>query len=507
MAGSAGMEAEATGKRPLGTSLMESDIHGMTANGFMSASLSPPLCVVSIGTTASSRGWVAAIAVSRKSRTPERRGDAPPRWRLRAEAVGVTIWQAAAVRTEVGAMVVAVLVLGTTDARAQDDGWFERDAATGGWGGARQRLVEVGVAPQARYTTDLLANPIGGAKQGFAYAGELEASLEFDLERLLGLKGSSFLVAASWASGRDLSERKIDNLFTVSQIFNGQSVRLAQMYFEQKLLEERLSLAIGRLTTGDDFATSDLFENYVSAGVNGNPFSLPLNAPSFSSAPIASWGVRAIVEPSERLRLAAGVYNADPKVGEDDQNGIDFVLNPEDGVLVIAEAGYRHGQEDGDAGLPGTLKIGGYCDSSEFESFSDPGDERKGNCGLYALLDQMAYLEGGASDEQGLTPWVTLTFAPIEAVNTLPFFAAGGLVYHGLFPGRDDDTTNLGVYYGRFSDDLPDQSFETVLELNHRFQLAPWLHVSPDLQYVFRPNGSDDEPDAAVVGAEVGLDF
>jgi carbohydrate-selective porin OprB len=46
-----------------------------------------------------------------------------------------------------------------------------------------------------------------------------------------------------------------------------------------------------------------------------------------------------------------------------------------------------------------------------------------------------------------------------------------------------------------------------VLEVNHRFRLAPWLYVTPDLQYVFRPNGGDDEPDAAVVGGEIGIDF
>jgi carbohydrate-selective porin OprB len=37
--------------------------------------------------------------------------------------------------------------------------------------------------------------------------------------------------------------------------------------------------------------------------------------------------------------------------------------------------------------------------------------------------------------------------------------------------------------------------------------LAPWLHVTPDFQYVFWPNGSDDEPDAAVLGVEIGIDF
>jgi porin len=119
----------------------------------------------------------------------------------------------------------------------------------------------------------------------------------------------------------------------------------------------------------------------------------------------------------------------------------------------------------------------------------------------------MVYREGGAGSEQGLTPWAAFTFAPLQRVNTLPLFAAAGLVWQGLFPGRDDDTSNLGAYYGRFSDDLSDRRFETVVGLNHRFQVAPWLYVTPDLQYVIRPGGSDQEPDALVIGAEIGVDF
>jgi porin len=402
---------------------------------------------------------------------------------------------------------VALFSLTAAAAQAQDRSWLEQATATGSWGGARERIVAAGITPAASYTTDLLANPVGGAKQGFAYAGELEASLELNLETLLGLKGSSFLIAAAWSSGQDLSDRKIGNLFTVAQAFEGQSVRLAQMYFEQELLDGAASLAIGRLSTGDDFATSGLYDNYVSSGINDNPFSISANAASFSSDPVASWGVRAIVEPTQSWQLAAGVYNADPKVGDDDEHGVDFVLNPEDGVLAIAEAGYLRNQENGATGLPGNFNLGGYYDSSEFASLSAPERERRGNYGLYVLLDQMVYREGGAGSGQGLTPWAALTFAPIERVNTLPLFAAGGLVYRGLVPGRDDDTTNLGVYYGAFSDDLPDQRFETVLEVNHRFQLTPWLYATPDFQYVFRPGGSDEEPDAAVLGAEIGVDF
>jgi porin len=401
----------------------------------------------------------------------------------------------------------ALLGAGAAGARAQHGSRLEQETATGSWGGARERIVAAGITPRASYATDLLANPVGGAKQGFAYAGNLEASLEFDLDRLLGRAGWKFFIGASWASGRDLSERKIDNLFTVAQTFDGQSVRLAQMYFEQELLHERLSMAIGRLSAGEDFATSDLYENYVSAGVNGNPFSISLNAASFSSDPVTSWGVRAIAQPSGRFRLAAGIYNADPGVGEDDENGVDFVLDPQDGVLAIAEAGYRRNQEDGDSGLPGNVTIGGYYDSSDYESFADPDDEREGNYGLYVLLDQMLYREGGAGSTQGLTSWAAFTVAPVQSANTLPFFAAGGLVYQGLLQGRGDDTTNLGVYYGRFSDNLAEQTFETVVEVNHRFQLAPWLYVTPDFQYVFRPGGGDAEADAAVLGGEIGIDF
>jgi carbohydrate-selective porin OprB len=87
------------------------------------------------------------------------------------------------------------------------------------------------------------------------------------------------------------------------------------------------------------------------------------------------------------------------------------------------------------------------------------------------------------------------------------FSASGGLVYQGLIPGRDEDLTALAVYYGKFSDRLENQNAETVVEANYRLQLAPWLYVTPDFQYVIRPNGQSDIDDAAVFGGEIGIDF
>jgi carbohydrate-selective porin OprB len=76
-----------------------------------------------------------------------------------------------------------------------------------------------------------------------------------------------------------------------------------------------------------------------------------------------------------------------------------------------------------------------------------------------------------------------------------------------MFPGRDDDVTAGGVISGIFSDRLPRQGAETVIEVNHRFQLARWFCVTPDFQYVIHPNGFGSIKSAAVFAGEIAIAF
>jgi porin len=404
------------------------------------------------------------------------------------------------------ALAGAMLLAAGARAETSLDSWLAQDTATGDWGGLRSRAEAAGLTVDGYYQTDLLANPVGGERQGFAYAGLAEVALDFDLGQIAGLEGTSFSIAGYWASGDDLSDTRIGNLIGVAQAFNGRTVGLARMYLEQELFGGKLDIAIGRLSAGDDFATSDLYASYISTGINSNPFAIAANVPSFTADPIAQWGARAIVQPIEQIHVAAGIYNADPDVTKDGKHGVDFSLDPDDGVLAIAEAGYQWNQAD-DTGMPGSTTFGGYFDSSNFDLVDGSGGERDGNYGFYLLLDQMVYCEGGPGSDQGLTPWAALTLTPDQQINTIPFSAAGGLVYQGLIPGRDDDLTALAVYYGKFSDKLADQNAETVIEANYRLQLAPWLYLTPDFQYVIRPNGQSDIDDAAVFGGEIGIGF
>ena len=187
---------------------------------------------------------------------------------------------------------------------------------TGNWGGLRDRLVEWGLTPTAIYSASILGNPVGGRRKAVKYAGLLDVYLDFDLERLMGLKQTKIVVSGAWAFGESLSIGDIGNFFTVSNDYNGKSVSLYQFYVETSFWQNRITLALGRMGIGDDFATAGVFCIYVNADIDMNPISLQYNIPAFLSNPDAALGARVRVSPSEDTYIAAGAYNADPDAGQ-----------------------------------------------------------------------------------------------------------------------------------------------------------------------------------------------
>lgn len=377
-----------------------------------------------------------------------------------------------------------------------------RQYLTGDWGGARQRLTDWGLTPSATYSADIQGNPAGGFRKRIEYAGLLNIYLDFDLEKIFGLKRTKLVVSGFWALGNDLSKSALGNYFTVADDFNGDYGGLYQLYLETSFSEERLVLALGRMGIGDDFATVAASGSYVNDAMNPNPDSLGYNIPAFLSNPDAALGARLSVRPVETFYLAGGVYNADPdstRISRFNSN-IDFKFD--EGVLLIAEAGFTPaGNEATDA-----YKIGAYYDTGKFDHLSKEGKERNGNYGFYALAQQTVYSEPGNGDE-GLTLWAGATLAPDEDINTFPYFLSGGLLYEGLIPGRGEDVAAFGAAYGGLSSELEGQDFEIVLEWTYACQVFPWLALQPDLQWIINPGGTGDIPDALVAGVQISLNL
>ena len=390
----------------------------------------------------------------------------------------------------------------------------------------RTKLSEMGITPSVTYVTDTVGNPFGGIRQGVTYCDNIGLNVDFDLQKLAGIPGAEINMSGSWRNGTSLTDDYIGNAFNVQQVFGGQTYKLVDLYFQQSLWEDRFNYRLGRIAMGDEFLSSPLYWNYVNNGFDGNPVAIFKNVPGVTAYPNATWGARVRARPVKEVYVMAGIFNNDPEVTEPQNHGVDFSLKGP--YFVIAETGYLRNRGKKSSGLPGNFKLGAYyydgdCDDlyrdSSGNSYALSGNAPKthhGNWGFYVLLDQVIYREGGPGSHQGLTPFVSLLFAPDEDINQMPFFVNGGLVYEGLVPGRDRDIASFGFIYGGFSDDLERyqedanvgaQRYELVFELNYNIEIARWLHFIPDIQYIINPGGTGDISDTLVLGFQLALNL
>ena len=89
------------------------------------------------------------------------------------------------------------------------------------------------------YVADGLANVDGGLRRGVVYEGRLNAAVDLDLAKLVGITGLVFHANAFQSHGPRLSAQYIGNLMPVSSIEELATTRLYEAWFEQ-ILERQL---------------------------------------------------------------------------------------------------------------------------------------------------------------------------------------------------------------------------------------------------------------------------
>ena len=394
-----------------------------------------------------------------------------------------------------------------------------REHLLGDWYDTRTWLEDQGIVPTLTFVTDSLGNPSGGKDQGFTTANNLGLDLNFDLEKLCGFEGASLLLSMSYRFGGSLSANYIHNVFTVQQVFGGETFHVINIAYQQKLFHDRVELRLGRIAAGDDFLVSPYNYVFVQNGFDGNPVGIFFNSPGMTAYPNDTWGAMVKVRPTARTYIMGGVYNGDPSIRDNSNHGVDFSM---DGPLfAIGEIAYQPNRLPGDRGLIGNYKAGFWYDNSRFSNFNT-GEFERGNWGFYTMFDQVLVRFGKQGSHRGFGVAGSFLVSPDQSVSQMPYFFTAALVTRGIFPSRPVDIIGLGVVYGHFSDDLQDfqrraqqldpnvgvQSHETALELTYRMALLKSaLYLQPDLQYVFRPGGTGRISDALVLGAQVAVNF
>jgi porin len=389
--------------------------------------------------------------------------------------------------------------------------WGQLTGATGDWDGWRSQFSEAGVSFFGSYESESAGNPVGGQDHKFRYTHNIALGITLDLGRLLGLHDTYFLASASERTGNSLSN-DIPNFFQVQQIYGHQTIRLVDLALEKLFFEQKLDIVGGRINALDDFATSPLYCYAQNLGFCGNPLSIPTNA-SVPSYPGAAWGIRARYQPSPEFYSMTGAYNTYLNFRDNKFHGVDFSIRHNSGVAIMEELGYSP-EPLRLLGYPGTVKFGGLYDSEPRLQF-ETGQLRGGTWQIY-LTDQQRLLrrpKNATSLHQGLWGFVALTYAPPK-MNMLQYFTDAGLLYFGLIPLRPKDEVGLFGIWGQFSSDLaesqrandqPVMTHESIIEANYMYNVTPSLTVQPDIQGVFRPEGTGQISNSLVLAVQVTI--
>lgn len=410
----------------------------------------------------------------------------------------------------------------------------------GDLGGLRPWLQDRGVTFNATQTSDYIGNTQGGFKQGFIYDGLFQLDTDYDLNKMLGLKGASAHITGYVIQGLDLSPNNVGNIMTITNVESQPSVpKLGEVWVQQKFFDDRFALRAGQLQADKSFMISDTASVFVNSTF-GFPDNWELNLPDGGPAyPNAVPGVLAVFNPAPAWTLQAAAFNGSPSGntaqtpdGNSTGNkyGTQFPLGNQ--VLTWIEAGYAFNPDDDSNDLPATWKLGAWYNSTKFNSLTtttsgapmgtddSSGQPLTGNYSIYGVADLGIFRESGSPD-QGLDGFLRVSVNPQSDRNPITWYFDTGLAYTGLFPGRPKDILGLGFAWADMSPAVSQQTrtsnaatgsitplptAESLVELTYQAPVSPWLTMQPVVQYIMNPGGKapmPNNPNAAIPNALV----
>jgi porin len=394
--------------------------------------------------------------------------------------------------------------------------------------GLRPLLNQYGMSLAVQETSEMLGNVTGGTGQGFRYDGLTTMVLQLDTKRAFDWYGGTFNVSGLQYHGRSLSADKLSTLQTASGIEADRATRLWELWYDQKFLDEdRLDVKIGQQSLDQEFMVSQnalLFVNTMFGWPMVPSADLPGGGPAY---PLSAPGIRFRARPTDSLTFLAGVFNGSPASnnnGDSQQqnpSGTSFPLNG--GALAIAEMQYSYPSlgtmlyADQPQPLGRVYKLGFWYDSERFAdqqldntglSLANPASagipqQHRGDYSIYAVADQMVWVDPEESD-RSVNVFLRVMGTPEVDRNLIDFSLNAGLTFHEPFLHRDDDTFGIGLGYAKVSSRAaaldrdtasftgsfnPARTSETFVETTYSYEVAPWLQLQPDLQYVFNPGG------------------
>ena len=145
--------------------------------------------------------------------------------------------------------------------------------------GYRPKAETNGVVLSLQSVSDLLGNTKGGEMEGGTYSGLLNLGLAIDLQKAVGWEGASFKNTWLWLYGNDVSSKFIGNSLTASSIAGQPAFRCYELWLQQNLLHDAVSLRGGLIPVDTEFMVSDTANLFVNSTF-GPPAVFTMNIPN-----------------------------------------------------------------------------------------------------------------------------------------------------------------------------------------------------------------------------------
>lgn len=262
---------------------------------------------------------------------------------------------------------------------------------------------------------------------------------------------------------------------------------IANLYLEQRLLDDKLLIAVGKLTFPSYFD-----ENKV-AGWDFFSHSLARNQ-SFIHK-YHTIGILARYDVSEKLYVQAGITDVQ---GIRSETGLNTAFHKEDYFLTMGEVGFKTINKKG---LEGNYRFNLWYDPQPL-SRHDGGDPERDTIGFGLSFDQMLTKKLGAFFRYGLDDGRVRTFSN--------YWSLGG-TYKGLLPERKDDVLGLGVGQGITHQDYRRANnathTETILEIYYKMIIADWCSLTFNLQTLLNTGTQSGNDNAVIPGIRLKMVF
>lgn len=380
--------------------------------------------------------------------------------------------------------------------------WAQDERPTGYPRSANEGATKA-VSLSAVYTADIRGDIDGGITRGTRYLDNLDLQVAVDADRLVGWHGARLFAYAIYNNGTHFSSDLVGAIQGVSNIETSvRALRLFEAWVEQDVGRDA-SLKAGLYNLNSEFDTTQSggFFLLSSHGIGPDFSQSGRNGPSIFA--VTSLAVRAEAKIGTHWLARVAVLDGVP--GDPAYPAATAIkLSARDGALVVGEVNYLSG------GTKAAIGAWGYTARFDAIPLGTAPSSGRGNAGAYVFAEHR--LKGTrADDADGLAGWLRFGIADTR-YNPIARYLGGGLVYAGTFKGRKNDQIGLSFAAAEFGDRYrrsqalsgkPTGPREIVIEAGYLAQLAPWLRVQPDVQYVVYPGGDILVDHAVVAGVRI----